>query len=121
VTAVAPMGCEVRSIVDAHRFRYTNEDELQEGLALALTRAGHQVEREVRLNDRDRIDLLVGTAGIEVKIAGQPGRVVEQLRRYAEHDRISELVLVTSRVRHQAPGALNGKAVTVICIAGHSL
>jgi alkanesulfonate monooxygenase SsuD/methylene tetrahydromethanopterin reductase-like flavin-dependent oxidoreductase (luciferase family) len=51
----------------------------------------------------------VGTAGIEVKIAGQPGRVVEQLRRYAEHDRIDELVLVTSRVRHQAPGALNGK------------
>lgn len=103
------------------RFTYNDEDELQEALAMVLRARGLDVRREVRLNSRDRIDLLVGRVGVEVKIAGKPVSVLRQLARYAESPELDELVLVTSRVRHQAPDELNGKKVTVICLAGRTL
>ncbi|MGH2878927.1 MAG: hypothetical protein ACRDK4_04880 [Solirubrobacteraceae bacterium] len=104
----------------AVRFNYGDEDRLQEGIAAALAAVGFDVEREVRLSARDRIDLLVGRVGIEVKVAGSPGSVANQLLRYAKSDRIDGLVLVTSRVRHLAPMVL-GKPIEVVQLAGAGL
>lgn len=112
---------ELREALKTTRFTYSEEDQLQEGLAEVLTARGLDVRREVRLNSRDRIDLLVGRTGIEVKIAGRPVSVLQQLGRYAESPELDELVLVTSKVRHQAPDELNGKPVTVICLAGRTM
>lgn len=112
-------------LVDAirrRRFRYVDEDELQRGLAAALEADGFEIEREVILSPRDRIDILAGRVGIEVKVAGQAASVVRQLERYAESDRVDELVLVTSRVRHLAvPSEIGGKPVSVVAIAGGGL
>lgn len=82
------------------RFLWSAEDELQRGLAAALEAAGHEVEREVRLNPRDRIDLLVDRIGIEVKIAGARRDVQRQLRRYLTSDLLDELILVTAKAQH---------------------
>lgn len=110
------------AVIREHRFPFGDEDLLQEALADVLATNGHAVEREVRLNARDRIDLLVdGQVGVEVKIDGPARRVVAQLRRYAQHDRLGELILVTRCARHQAPAALNGKPVTVVNLAGMGL
>ena len=113
ITAIQSAICET---IAEHNFNYAHEAQLQEGLALALTGAGFGVYREVRLGDRDRIDLLIGRVGIEVKVAGQATRVLEQLARYAEHDRIGALILVTNRFRHDPPGMLNGKPVEVVTL-----
>lgn len=109
------------SSIQGHRFNYANEDQLQEGLAAMLAGEGFDVEREVRLSGRDRIDLLVGDVGIEVKVAGQAGRVLAQLTRYAEHDRIGALVLVTTRVSHDAPPRINGKPVALVSLVSAGL
>lgn len=108
-------------VLAAHRFSYASEDDLQQGLAAALTGHGWDVEREVRLDNRSRIDLLAGRVGIEVKVAGAAAAVLRQLRRYALSDRVDGLVLVTSRVRHQLPAVLEGKPLSVYLIAGRAL
>lgn len=91
----------VLEVLRSCEFRYCNEDDLQAGLAGALTNAGLDVQREVRLTARDRIDLLVDAVGIEVKIAGRTADVIRQLNRYLKSELIEELILVTSRARHQ--------------------
>lgn len=109
---------DIIAVLSAHHFLYGTEDDLQRGLADALTAAGMAVKREVRLNARDRIDLLVGTVGIEVKVAGDASRVERQLERYAQSDLVTALVLVTNRVRHRPPPTLNDKPVAIIGLAG---
>lgn len=93
-------GEAIAAIVRAHEFRYSSEDQLQQGLTELLAQQGFDVAREVRLNPRDRIDLLVGRVGIEVKVAGTNANVARQCARYLKSDKIDELVLVTNRTRH---------------------
>lgn len=92
----------VLRVLESHRFLYRSEADLQESLATVLAAEGLPVRREVRLNSRDRIDLLVWRVGIEVKVAGQRDQVLAQLKRYAESEQVGALILVTSRARQIA-------------------
>jgi hypothetical protein len=98
------------------RFRYCNEAELQDGIAGAMTNLEYNVLREVILTPQDRVDFLVDGVGIEVKVKGPTAAVVRQLARYAQHDAIEALILVTTRLRHQPPRELNGKQVIVVAL-----
>lgn len=89
--------------IRGHRFGYVNEDELQRGLAEVLTGYGLPVEREVCLDNRSRIDLLVGRVGVEVKVGGSASALRHQAERYAESDRLDAVVIVTSRLHHGLP------------------
>jgi hypothetical protein len=71
----------IASLVASHSYRYRDEAQLQEGICQLLAEAGIAAEPEARLSDRDRIDLLAGSIGIEVKVAGNPAEVTRQLRR----------------------------------------
>lgn len=96
------------------RFTWTTESELQHGVAAALEARGLDVEFEVRVDARNRLDLKVGRVGIEVKIDGTWRSVRRQLERYAELDAIDALVLVTSRPSHrQIESRIAGKRVVV--------
>lgn len=88
-------------VLGGHRFLWSSEAELQRGLADAIVAAGVDVEREVRLNARDRVDLLVDRLGVEVKVAGAWRDVERQLRRYLESPLLDELVLVTAKALHR--------------------
>lgn len=93
----------VVDIVDCLRgvsFHYVDEDELQRGLSFVLTDAGYRVQREVALAPGERIDLMVGHVGIEVKIASTAATVHRQLKRYAATGLVDALILVTNRARH---------------------
>ena len=110
---------QIATDLRSFKFNYSTEDELQEALHAALAEAGHSPIREVRLNRHDRIDLLVGGVGIEVKVAGSTGEVLRQLKRYTAHDAIDALILVTTCVRHGAlAGAEIGKPFEVVRIGG---
>jgi hypothetical protein len=112
----------VAESVRRRRFRFVDEAQLQTGLAQALEADGFAVEREVRLGARDRLDLLVDGVAIEVKVAGGAVDVARQLARYARHDRVEALLLVTSRVRHvQVPRELGGKPLEIVALAGTAL
>jgi hypothetical protein len=109
------MVAEVVAAIEAHRFAYVDEDELQQGLAEVLAPFG--VRREVRLNARCRIDLLAGRVGIELKIGGSAAALLRQVERYAELPELDALVVVTSRVRHLQPvDEANGKPVRWITV-----
>lgn len=109
------------AIIRRHRYRYANETELQTGIAAVLADAGVNVRREVRLSDRDRIDLFTPAGiGIEVKVDGQHRDVWRQLRRYAATGQLRELLLVTTRARHVIDAAthLGPVPVTVLLLRG---
>lgn len=109
----------IAAVINAARYHYRDEGQLQEGIAAALAAAHIPAEREVHLSGRDRIDFLAGTTGIEVKIAGRPADVIRQLRRYAVSSRVEALILVTTRARHRAmPPVIGGKPVRVVWIPG---
>lgn len=106
---------EIAAVLGSARFRYTSEDELQQGISLVLDKHGFAFEREARLDARSRIDFLVGDVGIEVKVAGSAADLGVQVLRYLRHDRIRAVVIVTTRARHRdIPAELEGKPVHIV-------
>lgn len=96
-------------------FRFGNEAELQEGIAIALKRAGIEHRREVVLTKQDRIDFMVGDVGIEVKIDGSITLLTRQVYRYAQLPEVQSLVVVVTRMRlANLPSEINGKPVFVV-------
>ncbi|HEX2679628.1 MAG TPA: hypothetical protein VHM19_23425 [Polyangiales bacterium] len=106
---------DVLRCLSAHRFDATTEERLQLGIASALSTAGLELEREVVLAPGSRIDFLSANGiGIEVKIDGSETSVLRQLMRYAESDRVTALVLFTTRSKHLSmPAMLRGKLLSV--------
>lgn len=105
-------------------FSYANEDELQQGIAEALT--GWDVRREVRLDSRNRVDLVVttnsGNVGIEVKVKGNTASALKQVLRYAHFDSLAAVVLVTNRkLAGSLPLELNGKPIRVVSLLHRGL
>jgi hypothetical protein len=104
----------VMAVLHSTRFLWSTEDDLQRGLDQALRAAGLTVEREHRLDPRNRLDLLVGTVGIEVKVKGDWRDVSRQVVRYCASDAIDSLVLVTCRSDHtRVPIIANAKPIIV--------
>lgn len=98
--AACPVRDRVHAAISNVRFLWSTEDDLQAGIYAALREAGLLPTREVRLNARDRIDLVVDRVGIEVKVASTWRDVARQLNRYLESDRFDDVVLVTTRATH---------------------
>lgn len=108
----------IAGAVRAASFVHVAERGLHEQVADLLAAAGLPVEREVRLADAERIDLLVGAVGVEVKVKGPANAVLRQLLRYARSDRVEALVLVTTRAAHlRLPRTAGGKPLTVLFVA----
>jgi hypothetical protein len=106
---------EIVALLEAHRFRAPSEADLQRGIAKVLEGAGVTFAREVRLNARDRIDFLLGDVGVECKVDGSLPDLIRQIDRYALHERIGALVVVTFRLRlARLPRELHGRPVHVV-------
>lgn len=102
------------------RIRASSEAEVQRAIAHVFTGDGIPFDREVEIGEGDRIDFVVGgSIGVEVKVDGSLSSVTRQLHRYASSPLITELVLVTTRMRHRhMPAAINGKSITVVHLLG---
>lgn len=76
--------------------------------------------REFKLSHRDRPDFFLPVPGlaIEIKVDGSTSSVIRQLHRYAEHEAVKGIFLLTSRMRHQVPETLNDKPVMAVTILG---
>ena len=113
----------VAAALSAATLTYTDEVALHEDMSRVLTAAGIPHEREARLTPRDRIDFLCEEGvGIEVKVAGSLTAVTRQMTRYASHDDVRSLVLVTARAAHHAiPRTLGGVPVALYSLIGQGL
>lgn len=104
-----------------HRFRFSSEVQLQESIAEVLTTNDIKYEREYQLTRADRLDFLVqGTASlggivIETKIDGSLSELTRQVHRYAQHEAVDAILVVTnlSRLRN-LPAEFNGKPIRVV-------
>ncbi|AMX93707.1 MULTISPECIES: hypothetical protein [Mesorhizobium] len=92
------------------RLPLSDEKRLQAAISDEFTLADIPHEREVRLSPEDVIDFMCGEIGIEVKIKGGKRAIFHQVERYAQHDSIKELILV-SNVAMGFPPEINGKPV----------
>lgn len=109
------MATDVYKALTKYRFSWPDESTLQLGIATALEREGIAFTREYSLNAQDRVDFLVGSLAVEVKIKGSLPEVARQLRRYCEHACVSEVLVVTTRAQHTAlPDQFNGKPIRVL-------
>ncbi len=103
-----------------YRYRYANEKDLQAGIESALLAGGFAFEREVRLAPGDVADFMVEPGiCVEIKIDGGISALTRQLHRYAQHDAVQGIVLVTSRSRlTNLPEVLNAKPLLCFIILG---
>lgn len=102
-------------LLSRYRFNFTNEDELQAGIAQILDACMPlRAMREVVIDRIGRLDFLVdGEIAIETKIGGSANELMRQVARYAQSDRIQAILVVTSRATHTLPESFNGKPVMV--------
>lgn len=104
------------SCLSVRRLSLSNEKKTQEEIAAAFDECGISYEREFRLSAKDIPDFMVGSIAIEVKIRGGKRSIYDQVCRYAEHDAVKELILVTN-VPTGFPKEVNGKPVYVLNLA----
>ncbi|MCW3018550.1 MAG: hypothetical protein JWN10_858 [Solirubrobacterales bacterium] len=106
---------EIVMALGGYRLKFVSESDLHDAVAWVLDNAFIEFEREVILGPRDRIDLLAGTVGIEIKVGGSSAALEQQLARYAMSDRVSALVVVTSCSRHASIArSFNDKPVSLV-------
>ena len=111
-TGVETLCADVIRLIHESRLDLSDEKRLQADLATVLAKNDLAFEREKRLSAWDIPDFLVGgTVAVECKLRGaRKIEVFQQLRRYAEHDEVRALVLV-SNVAMGLPPEINGKPV----------
>jgi hypothetical protein len=107
---------QIQAILAGKMFPLSDEKRLQNAIEDELQRAGVIVKREYRLSTKDIIDFMVGSVGIEVKIKGGKLDIYRQLERYAEHELVSHLILVTN-VAMGLPPDIKGKPTSIINLA----
>lgn len=101
---------DITRAIKSHTFKFSSETELQNMIHKLLPDA----TREKKL-DADRVDFFLDGVAVEVKVKGSAHDVLRQLQRYAQHEEVTEILLVTSRSMHQSlrNEKLNGKPVQV--------
>lgn len=112
---------ELKSLLGGFQFLHESEAMLQSAIETVLGEYHVKYVREFILNPLDRPDFLCTDVAIEVKIDGSPSQVLRQLHRYAQDERVSEILLVTTRSRHSTPRTLNEKPIFVLWVGGTSL
>jgi hypothetical protein len=115
---------EIAALLSRYRFRFVSETQLQMGISSALTMGHVDHQREVRLDAQSRLDFLCDDGlAIEVKVSGSFSRsmLLRQIYRYAEHDRVQSILVVTNKFIAEMPATMNGKPVLYHVILGSML
>lgn len=103
------------------RLNMATEKLAQSDLERALTGANHDFDREAPLSPDDIPDFLVRlhgvTVALELKTRARRKAIYSQLERYAEHERVDALLLMTATPMG-LPSQINGKPAAVVSMGG---
>lgn len=116
----APLHDRIARMFSAARFTGRAEIDYQNAVQDLLAAAGMPHLREARLSPRDRVDFLVGSVGVEVKVDGSRPDIIRQLARYAESPAVSTLVLASSQIRllKNIPTQVHGVPLKAVALRG---
>lgn len=93
----------ISTLLEAHRFTHTCEEDLQRGVETVLAENKIPYVREASLSKGDRPDFLVeGSIVLELKVKGASHAVLRQLMRYANHEKVKAIILVTTKFAHRS-------------------
>ncbi len=110
---------ELSSLLNRHIFTSRQETAIQDGIESLLRAGNRSFTRERILARGDRPDFLVDGVAIEVKVGGSRTEIARQLQRYALHDAVTAILLVTTKTQHVTlTGQMAGKPVQVVVLAG---
>lgn len=105
---------QLATFLRAARYRIGTEALLHDDVELHLKAGCIAYDREHRLGPGERLDFLVaGSIALELKIRAQRKSIYRQLERYARHDAVKGLVLVTASALGM-PKAIEGKPIYVV-------
>lgn len=108
---------QVAKILRSAKLDLSSEKAVQEGIESLLKRESMMFDREFRLSDSDIIDFFIYGVGVEVKINSRNKvKIFRQLERYAKHEQITSLILVTSHPMG-LPETIMGKDAYLINIS----
>jgi len=107
----------IAQVIASARINLTTEAAAHRDVLATLTAAGIEYESEVRLAPKERIDVMCGSVGIEIKV-GHPRRAIwNQLRRYAALGQVKALVLATGTAWPAHIGQVDGVPLAVANLA----
>ena len=107
----------------SYQIPYGNERAMQTCIGKILEDNNIEYIPEHCFCDRDRIDFWLPEQRIalECKVDGGATKVLSQLLRYAEHEQVGSVILVTCRARHRSEMSdlttLNNKPFSLIWVA----
>lgn len=110
---------EVLKIISTTKLNAVIEKVAQKELEDSFINNGISVEREYKLSQRDIVDFSVktelGLVVIELKIKAKRMSIFRQLCRYAKHDEVAAVVLLTGTAM-RLPALIGNKPAAVISL-----
>lgn len=105
----------VATMLRVTRLATSTERALQDAIEGALKAANIPFSRELALSSRDRPDFLLsdGAVVLEAKVRYPKKAIYRQMARYASHQGVEALILVTGTAMGM-PAAIDGKPVFVV-------
>ena len=90
------------------------ETQIHSIIAESLVNNGIEFQHEYRLSSDSRIDFLFGNIGIEVKKSTVKDKdLLKQLKKYSESDKVSKIILVTTKSVN-IPSFINNKQIYIV-------
>ena len=110
--AVVP---QIIEILSRCAFDQSSEKRMQDGVAEILKANDIDFIKEHQFSRKDRMDFFIPKLGIgiECKIKGGEVALIGQVLRYAQHEEVKEIMVVTTK-HHNLPLTANFKPVHVI-------
>lgn len=106
---------ELCRILSSQKFVLDNEKSVQLQIENVLIDRKIEYKREFSLNDADIIDFMIGDIGLEVKLKCPKRQIYRQCVRYAEHEEIKTLLLMSATAMG-LPTEILGKPVYALSL-----
>ena len=104
-------------LIEGAKINVTTEAASHQAIAALLAGHGMDVQTEVRLSPKSRVDLMVGSIAIEVKTGHRRADILRQINRYSQIDEVSEVILATAIAFPKSIKKLGGKKLHIASLS----